>query len=359
MNEFDEYKDKGITGLANIGNTCFINSSVQCISHTYELNKLLDRDNSIFWKKNNDKDTLICKEWNGLRKIMWSENCTISPKRFVISVHNVARIKKREIFTGFAQNDLPEFLLFLIDEFHNSLKRGVNVKIDGNVKTDKDSLAKKCFKMIEDMYSKEYSEIIDLFYGTHVSQIKDLSGNILVQTPEPFFMLNLPIPPNMSIKKDGEKKDNPINIIDCFDLYTKDELMNGDNMWYNEKIEKKQEAMKGILFFSLPKILVVDLKRFNNMNRKNNTFVDFPLDNLDLSKYIIGYNDKSYIYECYGICNHMGSSMGGHYTAFVKNANGFWYHFNDSNVSKIERKDENKMKSSHAYCLFFRKKINA
>jgi ubiquitin C-terminal hydrolase len=79
--------------------------------------------------------------------------------------------------------------------------------------------------------------------------------------------------------------------------------------------------------------------------------VDFPLENLDLSKYIIGYNKESYIYDLYGVCNHSGSVMGGHYTSFIKNANGKWYHFNDTNV--LEVKD---IITAKAYCFFYRKR---
>jgi ubiquitin C-terminal hydrolase len=59
------------------------------------------------------------------------------------------------------------------------------------------------------------------------------------------------------------------------------------------------------------------------------------------------------VYDLYGICNHSGGVQGGHYTSFIKNANGKWYHFNDTNVTEIE---ENKLISPKAYCLFYRKK---
>ena len=59
------------------------------------------------------------------------------------------------------------------------------------------------------------------------------------------------------------------------------------------------------------------------------------MTDLDLSKYVLGYKKDSYVYDLYGICNHNGGTFGGHYTAFVKNANGKWYHFNDTNVTEV------------------------
>lgn len=53
------------------------------------------------------------------------------------------------------------------------------------------------------------------------------------------------------------------------------------------------------------------------MKNKLETFVDFPVDNLDLSAYITHGNQKSYNYTLYAVSNHFGSMGGGHYTAFV------------------------------------------
>ena len=341
----DNYQNKGLTGLANLGNTCFLNSTIQCLSHCYELNNFLENQ-SYKSKINKIPDSLILIEWDKLRKLMWSENCVISPNGFVKSIQRVARIKDKEIFTGFAQNDLTEFLGFVIDCFNNSIKREVKMNITGEPETNTDILAKKCFEMMKNMYSKEYSEFIDLFYGIHVSQIKSLESDYINVVPEPFF--------NISIPLTKENKQHHIN--DCFDLYTKKEQMEGDNQIFNDKLDKKENGEKSIHFWSLPHILVVTLKRFNVSNisvRKNKAFVDFD-ETLNLSKYVIGYNKDTYVYELFGICNHMGGVHGGHYTSFVKNANNNWYHFNDTNVSKV--KDFNSMKTKNAYCFFYRKK---
>ena len=67
--------------------------------------------------------------------MMWSENCTISPGGFVGAVQKVAHIKDRVIFTGWAQNDLTEFLQFVTECFHNSICREVEMNIQGNALT--------------------------------------------------------------------------------------------------------------------------------------------------------------------------------------------------------------------------------
>ena len=70
---------------------------------------------------------------------MWSENCTIAPYGFVKAIQEVANNKEYSIFTGFDQNDVSEFLLFIIDCLHESLKREVDMKINGTIKNNKDS----------------------------------------------------------------------------------------------------------------------------------------------------------------------------------------------------------------------------
>ena len=340
----EKYRDKGLSGLTNLGNTCFINSCMQILSHTYELNNFLDTE-TYKCRLNKKHDSILLLEWDNLRKLLWSENCVVSPMKFLNIIQKIASLKGQEIFTGFNQNDLPEFLIFIIDCFHNALTRKVEMNITGREVTEKDKLAVKCFETIKNMYSNDYSEIWNLFYGIHISQISLLENNEIISIkPEPYFIVSLPLPLN----------NKSPSIYDCFDLYVEGEILDGDNKVFNEQTNKKEDVRKNITFWSFPSILVIDIKRFNFQNRKNQTLVTFPLENLDLSKYVSGYNKELFVYDLYGVCNHSGSVHGGHYTSFVKNANGKWYHFNDTSVSEVALTQQ--IISAKAYCFFYRKK---
>ena len=340
----NKYKDNGLSGLGNLGNTCFINSCMQVLSHTYELNEFLELETYKRRLKNKYESALLL-EWDELRKILWSKNCIVAPNKFLKTIQKIAEKKDMELFTGYSQNDLPEFLLFVIDCFHTGLSREIKMTISGEIENETDKVAVKCFEMIKNMYSKDYSEIWNIFYAVSVSEIVSLeSGKQLKITPEPYFMIDLPIPP----------ENKTPTLIDCFEHYIQGEVLDGDNAWYNEETKQKENIRKRILFWSFPNILVIDFKRFNSRNQKNQIFIDFPMDNLDLSKYVVGYKKKSYVYELYGVCNHGGSVLGGHYTAYVKNANGKWYHFNDTSVQEVPLTES--IISPKAYCLFYRKK---
>ena len=340
--DITKYENKGLSGLANLGNTCFINSCIQILSHTYELNDFLS--NETYKKKIKNKyDSALLIEWDNLRKILWNENCIVSPGKFITTIQKVAKLKKLEIFTGYSQNDVSEFLLFLIDCFHNSLSREIMITISGQVETETYKIALKCFEMIKNTYSKDYSEIWNLFYAVNVSEITRIdNGKVLSINPEPFFMVDLPIPPD----------NKSPSLIDCFNDYVDGEIIEN---YKDEETNEKVNIRKKILFWSFPNILAIDLKRFNNRFQKNQIYVTFPLDNLDLSPYVIGYKKDNFKYELYGVCNHSGGVMGGHYTSYVKNANGKWYHYNDTSVSEVGINES--IISPKAYVLFYRKKL--
>ena len=347
MSTKDEH-EKGLSGLANLGNTCFINTCIQVLSHTHELNNFLDSE---AYETNLDKtlvDSILIKEWNSLRKLMWSQNCIIEPSRFIQIVQGVAKRKNMEIFTGYAQNDVSEFLLFVIDCFHNSISRPVTMKIKGESKTGTDTLAVSVYNTIKKMYSTEYSEIWNMFYGMHVSEIVSMDNKTIIsQNPEPFFNISLPI---------SHQLNRQPTLFDCLDKYVSGEVLTGDNAWFNEKNGKKQDIIKRLRYWSFPTVLCFDFKRIDSLNKKRHTIIEFPLENLSLEKYVIGYNSKSFVYDLYGVCNHHGSALGGHYAAYIKGKDNTWYEFNDTRITIIQNVEQ--IVSSKAYCLFYRKKSN-
>ena len=99
-------------------------------------------------------------------------------------------------------------------------------------------------------------------------------------------MIDLPIP------KDNKSP----TLIDCLDEYYKPERLDGDNAYLNEKTNKKEDVDKGIVVWSFPNVLVISLKRFNNSVRKDQRLVTFDLENMNLSKYVKGYDKNSYVY---------------------------------------------------------------
>lgn len=353
-----KYRNKGYLGLSNLGNTCFLNTCMQVLNHVYELNEvfLVKQMHTTVTHPETSPHRLsqqLVAEWVELQQLLWSEQSSnsqsaVSPNKFVHFVHRLAHLKNKDLFTGWAQNDMPEFLLFIMECFHDSIARGVKMQINGKRENDTDKMAVMCYEMLQKTYRKEYSEVMELFYGIYVSEIRSLGAGLPVhsQTAESFFMIDLPIPTTTS-------SSTPVDIYQCFDLYVQKERLEGDNAWFNESTNQKESVTKQIRFWNFPPILVISLKRFSAVSsRKRQDQVNFPLTNLDLSTYVCGYDPKKYVYDLFGVCNHMGGVAGGHYTAYVKNANQEWMHYNDMQVSKVENVED--IVRPSAYCLFYR-----
>jgi len=88
-------------------------------------------------------------------------------------------------------------------------------------------------------------------------------------------------------------------------------------------------------------------------SRKLNERIDFAVDGLDLSKYVItAQNGEKVIYDLYAVSNHFGNMHGGHYTAYAKSpVYKKWFEFDDTNVSNL---NPSTIVTKAAYVLFYR-----
>ena len=333
-------------GLVNLGNTCYINAAIQLLFCIPLFNKILDNvllNNSNI---NNVPGSILYASLHRLRNNFKNSptHAIIRPTDFIECVHKTAKFKGSESFKNKGQHDVHEFLLFMLDCFHESTSNITKMKIDGTSQCPTDTLAIECYTMIMSRYNK-YSDIIRNFYGISVTNIVNHRNGKLTQVPESFSILSLPIPINV-------RNINTFNILDCFDLYCINETISGDSLNKNNQMNDKCEnRTKYTRFWSLPNILIVMLNRAS-MSGKNKCRIVLPLI-IDLSKYIIGYNPSSYIYELYGLCNHLGGNTeGGHYVSIVKYGNT-WVRIDDESCSVVY---ENSLFTSDTYCFIFCKK---
>ncbi|KAL6593371.1 hypothetical protein ACP70R_049026 [Stipagrostis hirtigluma subsp. patula] len=149
----------------------------------------------------------------------------------------------------------------------------------------------------------------------------------------------------------------PLSLYACLDAFLREEPLVPEDMWYCPSCKAQRQASKKLDLWRLPEVLVIHLKRFSfsrSTKQKLETFVNFPIHDLDLTHYIA--NKKSshrQIYELYAVSNHYGSMASGHYTAHIKLLNeNRWYNFDDSHVFAINEDD---VKSAAAYVLFYRR----
>ena len=121
----------GLSGLVNLGNTCYMNSAIQCFSHTEKLRQYFLSKEYLNENKDVETEFDICKQWYRLMNGMWEENCTVSPMSFLKVIKSLAQKKNKNInFVFNSQNDIHEFIIFFLDNIHENLKHQVVMNVD-------------------------------------------------------------------------------------------------------------------------------------------------------------------------------------------------------------------------------------
>ncbi|KAJ3435296.1 ubiquitin carboxyl-terminal hydrolase [Anaeramoeba flamelloides] len=146
-----------------------------------------------------------------------------------------------------------------------------------------------------------------------------------------------------------------INLINCFKLFFKKNLLKGEDKVKCSKCKTKAQHLHYSYFNTFPKILIIHLLRFDNHLKKNNISCTFPLKNLDIgftSRYKSDRTKSSkHKYNLIGVIQHFGSILSGHYKSITldKKTKKF-FSFNDSIVKEVTNTKEI---YNGAYLLFY------
>lgn len=156
-----------------------------------------------------------------------------------------------------------------------------------------------------------------------------------------------------------DQEDKIVTIQDCLDHFSLKEKLEKGNEVLCEKCNKAQNMTRKIEVFYAPKYLIVFLKRFQTkfldktkiQLLKNNSRVSYPVNSFNLTEYV-NIKDPNPVYDLYSVCQHSGSTEGGHYASACRNF-GKWYEFDDASVFPS---DEDIIVSPEGYMLFYRRK---
>ncbi|KAJ2685917.1 hypothetical protein GGH99_003624 [Coemansia sp. RSA 1285] len=306
-------------GLGNLGNTCFLNSVLQCLTYTPPFAEyLLSREHSNSCRVGDN--CILCRfEGHVTRALSKREGSSISPKSIVGRLKIVAKHMR----VG-RQEDAHEFLRLLVESFQRSLMHGIDPKIDQRI--------------------QETTLAHHIFGGYLQSQVHCTHCGYDSNTFEPALDISLDIQAGSHITK-------------ALRSFVRTETLTRDNRYKCERCNKLVEATKQMTVYRLPRILTLQLKRFSALGGKINRYVEFPLT-LDMKSYVSKNSTEreACVYSLYAVLVHSGGTVrSGHYYCFVKSPAGAWYELNDSMVHQVS---ERTVLKQSAYLLFYERRTS-
>ncbi|XWS26262.1 hypothetical protein CRYUN_Cryun26dG0016400 [Craigia yunnanensis] len=301
-------------GLENLGNTCFLNSVLQCLTYTEPLVAYLQSG-----KHQNSCRIAgfcaLCAIQKHVSRALQSTGRILAPNDLVSNLRCISRN-----FRNSRQEDAHEYMVNLLESMHKCC-------LPSGVPSESPSAYEK-------------SLVHKIFGGRLRSQVKCMQCSYCSNTFDPFLDLSLEI-----VKADSLHK--------ALKNFTAAELLDGGERQYQcQRCKQKVKAIKQLTVYNAPHVLTIHLKRFRayDFGQKIDRKVEFG-PTLDMKPFVSGSNEGDLKYTLYGVLVHCGwSTHSGHYYCFVRTSSGMWYSLDDNRVVQVS---ERTVLEQKAYMLFY------
>ncbi|XP_017691450.1 PREDICTED: ubiquitin carboxyl-terminal hydrolase 42-like isoform X2 [Lepidothrix coronata] len=298
-------------GLLNLGNTCYINVILQCLTYTPPLaNYLLSHEHSQSCQQQGF--CMMCVMEVHIRKVLHSSASAILPGVVLRDLKFIG-----EEFESGRAGDAYEFLRCAL----NAMQRAC-------LSSSSDS----------DISSQETTIVHQIFGGFMRSRVTCLSCQAVTDSYKAFLDVSLDIRAASSLTTVLEDCVTPkeLDLKECFKC---------------RKCKKKVAASKRVTIHQAPRVLTLCLERADQWTgKKISKFVDYP-EYLDLRPYMSDTAGEPLLCSLYAIVVHSGDTcLEGHFFCYTKASNGLWYKMDDESVDSC---DTHTVLGQQAYLLFY------
>lgn len=308
---------KGPNGIQNNGNTCYVNSFIQCVGYCpsfldFVMNKVYTTNNT------NNKQKPMLDMLSEMYSILWhKENITVNPSSLL---HQI-QLNLKNIINIYEQNDINEFIMLFLDKLNDEIARELVLPIPDLNKATNDVEKLGIMMKVEWVKSnrKDYSYLKKMFYGQIISQVVCGNCGYIHQNVEMFMNLMIPITGN--------------TLDECLDNYFKCEDLTN---WQCSECKGVSLSKRSHRLWKNPDVFIISLKRFSSDLSKINTKVEIP-KSLNLQKYTLSPN-ATINYKLSSSAIQAGSYNSGHYVAMCNHPVHSWKIIDDENITSI--KDE-------------------